>query len=109
MEPVLLNAEELRKFDGSDRALPIYLAIKGTIFDVSKGLLHAWELSFVPISWDKSSKGGCAKSGCFLQGGNSMGQMEFITDGLDKIELDNLRDWQEKFYSKYKLVGKITK
>jgi membrane-associated progesterone receptor component len=29
------------------------------------------------------------------------------TDGLDKMELDNLRDWQEKFYTKYKLVGKV--
>ena len=30
-------------------------------------------------------------------------------DGLDKMELDNLRDWQEKFYSKYKLVGRIVR
>lgn len=29
-------------------------------------------------------------------------------DGLDKMELDNLRDWQEKFYTKYKLVGEVT-
>ena len=35
--PVQLTVEELAKYDGSDPKLPIYLAIKGTIFDVSKG------------------------------------------------------------------------
>ena len=29
------------------------------------------------------------------------------TEGLDKMEMDNLRDWQEKFHTKYKLVGKV--
>jgi len=29
--------EELKKFNGTDKSLPIYLAIKGTVFDVSKG------------------------------------------------------------------------
>lgn len=35
--PKELTVEELIKYDGSDPAKPIYLAIKGTIFDVSKG------------------------------------------------------------------------
>lgn len=35
--PVHLTLDELTKYDGSDPGLPIYLAINGTIFDVSKG------------------------------------------------------------------------
>lgn len=35
--PVHLTIEELAKYDGSDPKLPIYLAVNGTIFDVSAG------------------------------------------------------------------------
>lgn len=35
--PVHLTLEELAKYDGSDTKLPIYLAVNGTIFDVSAG------------------------------------------------------------------------
>lgn len=35
--PVYLTPVELAKYDGSDSSLPIYLAINGTIFDVSAG------------------------------------------------------------------------
>lgn len=35
--PVYLTPQELAKFDGSDPKSPIYLAINGTIFDVSAG------------------------------------------------------------------------
>lgn len=32
-----MTLEELAKHDGSDKEQPLYLAIKGTVFDVSKG------------------------------------------------------------------------
>lgn len=35
--PVSLTDRELKAYDGSDPAKPIYLAINGTIFDVSNG------------------------------------------------------------------------
>lgn len=35
--PVNLTPAELVKYDGTDPSLPIYLAVNGTIFDVSKG------------------------------------------------------------------------
>ena len=28
-------------------------------------------------------------------------------EGLHRMELDQLRDWLDKFYSKYKIVGKV--
>ena len=45
VDPLHLSIDELRKYDGSDSALPIYLAIRGTIFDVSKGIFLALTLS----------------------------------------------------------------
>ncbi|KAI0484253.1 putative heme binding protein [Xylariaceae sp. FL0804] len=33
--PIYLTPEELARYDGSDAALPIYLAINGTVYDVS--------------------------------------------------------------------------
>ncbi|ODA82100.1 hypothetical protein RJ55_00605 [Drechmeria coniospora] len=35
--PIYLSAEELATYDGSDPAKPLYLAINGTIYDVSNG------------------------------------------------------------------------
>ena len=35
--PIYLTSAELAKYDGSDTSLPIYLAVNGTIFDVSAG------------------------------------------------------------------------
>ena len=37
MEPKRLTLPELEEYDGSDKKKPIYLAIRGVIFDVSKG------------------------------------------------------------------------
>ncbi len=32
---IFLTREELARFDGSDKSLPVYVAIRGTIFDVT--------------------------------------------------------------------------
>lgn len=38
--PLYLTPAELARYDGADPALPIYLAINGTIYDVSAGARH---------------------------------------------------------------------
>ena len=35
-----MTLAQLKEYDGSDKKKPIYLAIRGIIFDVSKGELH---------------------------------------------------------------------
>ena len=40
VEPKRLTLAQLKEYDGSDRKKPIYLAIRGIVFDVSKGKLH---------------------------------------------------------------------
>ena len=39
VEPKKLTLAQLKEYDGSDKKRPIYLAIRGIIFDVSKGEL----------------------------------------------------------------------
>nr|XP_027065094.1 membrane-associated progesterone-binding protein 4-like isoform X2 [Coffea arabica] len=40
LQPRLFSAEELSFYNGSDPQLPIYLAIVGSVFDVTKGKSH---------------------------------------------------------------------
>ena len=40
VEPKRLTLAQLKDYDGSDKKRPIYLAIRGIIFDVSKGELY---------------------------------------------------------------------
>lgn len=139
MEPLSLSLDELRQYDGSDLNLPIYLAIKGTIFDVSKGihltLVAHWRAC--QCHTNATVEIGCRKprletifwlvgrqfygpDGIYPFAGRECARAFALLstdtndcvdnlDGLDKMEMDNLRDWQEKFYTKYKLVGKIAK
>ena len=37
MEPLKLTLAQLKEYDGSDKQKPIYLAIRGVIFNVSRG------------------------------------------------------------------------
>lgn len=84
VEPVQLSTKELLKYDGSNKALPMYLAIKGTIFDVSKGEMASQvkqaceHSSLLSCFWGRFSH--CFAEGmhlAFLQAGNSMDRMGF--------------------------------
>lgn len=41
VEPKTLTLAQLKEYDGSDKKKSIYLAIRGIIFDVSKGELYS--------------------------------------------------------------------
>jgi len=98
--PLELTLEELKKFNGTDKSLPIYLAIKGTVFDVSKGRQFYGPEGIYPFA-------GYEVARAFALLSTDTKDCVADTEGLDKMEMDNLRDWQEKFHTKYKLVGKI--
>lgn len=139
IEPLQLSLDELRKFDGSDKSQPMYLAIKGTIFDISKGnpstpiqftvktseggLSMIWTIdyTFMPhASFYMTGRQFYGPDGIYPFAGRECARAFALlstdtddcsenTEGLDKMELDNLRDWQEKFHTKYKLVGRVVK
>lgn len=103
-KPVLLmTPEELQRYNGSDRSLPLYLAICGEVFDVSAGRQY----------YDPAEGGGYAAfagrdasrafiSGKFAEDGDDL-------TGLSKSELGAVRDWL-KFYQKhetYTYVGRV--
>ena len=37
VEPLKLTLAQLKEYDGSDKKKPIYLAIRGVVFNVSRG------------------------------------------------------------------------
>ncbi|KDD75774.1 hypothetical protein H632_c504p0 [Helicosporidium sp. ATCC 50920] len=65
-----LTLKELERFKGAQPGEPIYLAVRGTVFDVTADCND--DISDCSIA-----------------------------------EKDALRDWEGRFYSKYKIVGKI--
>ena len=64
--PIYLTPVELAKYDGSDPSLPIYLAINGTIFDVSAGA-HTYGPggSYHAFAGHDASRG--FVTGCFME------------------------------------------
>ncbi|CAG8460564.1 4467_t:CDS:2 [Funneliformis caledonium] len=70
---------ELAKFDGSDSSAPVYLAVKGTVFDVS----------------EKRN----------LYGPNEDAVADYST--LDESQLKVLDDWFNRFSKIYNIVGKV--
>lgn len=102
-EMIYLTAEELREYDGSDLKKPIYLAIKGHIYDVTNGKrFYGKGGSYSFFSGRDASR--AYVTGCFHE--------DFLTSdirGLNKDELDGIDQWKN-FYDrskKYFLVGYV--
>lgn len=64
--PIYLTTAELARYDGSDTSLPIYLAVNGTIFDVSAGA-HTYGPggSYHAFAGHDASRG--FVTGCFVE------------------------------------------
>ena len=64
--PIYLTTAELTKYDGSDPSLPIYLAVNGTIFDVSAGAqTYGPGGSYHAFAGHDASRG--FVTGCFME------------------------------------------
>ncbi|KAH6901653.1 cytochrome b5-like heme/steroid binding domain-containing protein [Coprinopsis sp. MPI-PUGE-AT-0042] len=95
------TVEQLKEFDGEDPSKPIYVAIKGTIFDVSRKA-------------DVYGKGGsyhifAGKDGSKGLGMSSLKPEHAISDysELDEAETKVLNDWFAFFSKRYNIVGKV--
>jgi len=104
MNDRLLTKADLKQYDGSDKSKPIYLAIFGEVFDVTKGAQH----------YSKADKGGYSffsgidGSRAFITGEfNEKGLIDDL-EGLTEQQVAAVRDWADSTYHKeYKYVGKL--
>jgi len=92
---------QLKEFDGSDPSKPIYVAIKGTIFDVSKKV-------------DVYGKGGsynlfAGKDASKALGMSSLKPEDAVSDysTLPEAERKVLDEWYSFFGKRYNIVGKV--
>ncbi|GAB5588121.1 hypothetical protein Unana1_03021 [Umbelopsis nana] len=92
---------ELKTFDGSDPSQPIYVAIKGTVFDVSKK----------PEMYGAGSGYNCfaGKDASKALGKSSLNPEDCVADYsvLDEKEMKTLNDWYTFFEKRYNIVGKV--
>ena len=99
------SLDQLRQYDGSDLEKPIYVALKGEVFDVSSG---------------KDFYGQGQAYNCFAgrDATRAMAKLSFEeehlnnpnSDDLNALEKSNLDDWYEKFkyYKGYPVRGKVS-
>ncbi|KAK9798900.1 hypothetical protein WJX73_004926 [Symbiochloris irregularis] len=100
VEPKSLTLAQLREYNGSEEAKPIYLSICGTIFDVSKGREFYGPDGMYPFAGHE-----CARAFALLS--TDTADCNNNLEGLNSMDRENLRDWQAKFHSKYSIVGEV--
>ncbi|CAG01234.1 unnamed protein product [Tetraodon nigroviridis] len=96
----LFTEEELRRFDGSQEGHPIYMAIKGVVFDVTKGKEFYGKDAPYNALVGKDSTRAVAKM--------SLDPSDLTSDttGLSEEELESLEGVFEGTYkAKYPIVG----
>lgn len=96
-----ISAADLKKYDGSDPSQPVYVAIKGTVFDVSSNKeAYAPGQGYHVFAGKDASK---------ALGKSSLKEEDAIADysGLDEKELKVLDDWVVFFKKRYPIVGKV--
>ncbi|GLB44980.1 putative cytochrome b5 family protein [Lyophyllum shimeji] len=95
------TTEELKQYDGSNPSLPIYVAIKGTIFDVThKRDVYGPGKSYSVFAGKDGSKG---------LGMSSLDPAHAVADysGLDEKDRKVLDDWHAFFSKRYNIVGRV--
>ncbi|KAF8268170.1 cytochrome b5-like heme/steroid binding domain-containing protein [Lactarius quietus] len=93
--------EELKAFDGGDASKPIYVAIKGTVFDVTH-------------KRDTYGKGGsyslfAGKDASRALGLSSLKPEDAVADWstLEEKDRRTLDDWHSFFTKRYAIVGRV--
>ncbi|XP_058113997.1 probable steroid-binding protein 3 [Magnolia sinica] len=95
------SLQQLKQFDGSDASKPIYVAVKGRVFDVSTGksfygpggpycIFSGKDASRALAKMSKNEEDVCAS-----------------LDGLTEKEMGVLNDWEKKFEAKYPVIGRV--
>ena len=97
-----MSREELKAFDGQEEGKAVLVGVRGRIFDVSEGR-------------EFYGKGGPYNIFAGIDASVALARMSFKPEDLENTDWENLSysekdtldDWEAKFESKYRLVGKI--
>ncbi|KAF8634259.1 hypothetical protein AX17_004216 [Amanita inopinata Kibby_2008] len=93
--------EQLSEYDGSVEGGPIYVAIKGTVFDVThKAEVYGAGKSYNVFAGKDGSKG---------LGLSSLKPEDAVADysGLDEKDRKTLDEWYSFFTKRYNVVGRV--
>lgn len=96
----LISQEELAAADGSDPSKPIYVAIKGVVFDVSRNKAYQQGGSYHVFAGKDPSR---------ALASSSLKAEECVPDWYDLEEEKKtvLNDWFKFFSKRYNIVGKV--
>ncbi|XP_030468740.1 probable steroid-binding protein 3 [Syzygium oleosum] len=92
---------ELIQFNGTDPSKPIYVAIKGRVFDVTAGK------SFYGPGGAYAMFAGKDASRALAKMSKNDEDVTPSLDGLSDKEIGVLTDWEKKFEAKYPVVGRV--
>lgn len=96
-----LTEHQLRQFNGSDPSKPIYVAVKGRIFDVTTGK------SFYGPGGAYAMFAGREASRALAKMSKEEEDISASLDDLTDKEIGVLKDWEKKFEAKYPIVGRV--
>ena len=97
-----ISASELSRYDGSDDGLPILVAIRGKIYDVTSGKSFYGKGGSYAVFSGKDASRALAKMSTQAE--------DVVADilGLTVKEIGVLDNWDRKFAAKYPVVGRVS-
>ncbi|XP_038886284.1 probable steroid-binding protein 3 [Benincasa hispida] len=96
-----LTPRQLMAYNGTDRSKPIYVALKGCIYDVTAGA------SFYGPGGPYAMFAGKDASRALAKMSKNEADISFSLEGLSEKEMGVLNDWEKKFQAKYPIVGRV--
>lgn len=97
-----LTKAQLSRYNGTTEGLPILVAIRGKIYDVSSGKTFYGPGGSYAMFSGKDASRALAKMSTKNE------DVVADLDGLTEKELGVLDDWDKKFAAKYSVVGRVS-
>ncbi|KAJ3086209.1 hypothetical protein HK102_013410 [Quaeritorhiza haematococci] len=97
----VFTASELAQFDGNDPTKPVYVCVKGTVFDVTKNRSMYSPGAGYHVFAGKDASRALGKS--------SLKPEDCVADysTLTPEELETLNKWEQHYTKKYNIMGKL--
>ncbi|XP_009363414.1 probable steroid-binding protein 3 [Pyrus x bretschneideri] len=95
------TAQQLIQYNGTDPSKPIYVALKGRVFDVTDGK------SFYGPGGPYEMFAGKDASRALAKMSKNDEDITASLEGLTEKEIGVLADWEKKFEAKYPVVGRV--